>query len=76
MPFLIFNATDGLYAHPDPFATREEAERFATEIRQRFDRHGYYASCEGRIPVSELKLTTEEYMEMEAGARPTPRLWR
>ena len=31
------------------------------QIRQRFDRQGNYASCEGRIPVSELKLTIEEY---------------
>ena len=61
--YYVFNETDGLMAHPDPM-TRVECEAFMAEFRQRFARQGYYASCAGRIPVSELRLSLipeEEY---------------
>src|SRR4030095_4674143 len=53
--YLVINETDGVPAHPDPM-TREQCDVFMEAFRQRFAAQGYYASVEGRIPVSELRL--------------------
>jgi hypothetical protein len=53
--FYVLNETDGILAHPEPM-TRDEADHFMIEFRERFEPQGYYASASGRIPISELRL--------------------
>lgn len=59
MRYLVFNATDGVYASPESM-TLEEAEQFIKEARERYRKQGYYASCAGRIPIEALELEIEE----------------
>lgn len=54
--FLVFNATDGIYASPDEM-TKAEAEKFVREFPRRFDRQGYYlTSSRVRIDPADVKL--------------------
>ena len=53
--FYVLNETDGILAHPEPM-TRAECDAFMVEFRKRFAAQGYYASCKGRIPISEIRL--------------------
>lgn len=53
--FYVLNETDGILAHPEPM-TRAECDAFMVEFRERFAAQGFYASCKGRIPISELRL--------------------
>jgi hypothetical protein len=55
MRYLIFNETDGVYAHPEPVSARK-ARRIVRAIRRRYGAQGYYSSVAGRIPVSELRF--------------------
>lgn len=56
MKYLIFNRTDGVYAHPEP-VSYTEAQRLLTELKQRYQQQGFYASAShGRIPISALEL--------------------
>lgn len=57
--FLVFNATDEVFATPEPM-TKEEALAFMVSFRERFKAQGYYASVDGRIPISELELELME----------------
>jgi hypothetical protein len=43
--FLVFNATDGFYAHPDRM-TKEEAETFIKEFPERYRNQGYYRTSQ------------------------------
>jgi hypothetical protein len=43
---MIFNATDGIYAWPEP-VNREDAERFIEQLRAQFARQGYYKTASG-----------------------------
>lgn len=56
MSFKVFNATDGIFASPGSFRTREQAERFLTRFRSRFENDGYLTSARQRIPASEIRL--------------------
>ena len=53
--FYVLNETDGILANPEPMS-RDEADHFMIDFRERFTPQGYYASAAGRIPVSELRL--------------------
>ena len=56
MKYLIFNRTDGVYAHPEA-VSYAEAKRLMAELKQRYKRQGFYASVShGRIPISRLEL--------------------
>jgi hypothetical protein len=55
MKDLIFNRTDGVYAHPDA-VSRAEGKRIIERLKQRYRLQGYYASVKGRIPISMLEL--------------------
>ncbi len=56
MKYLIFNRTDGVYAHPEA-VSHAEAQRLISELKQRYERQGFYSSASrGRIPISELEL--------------------
>ena len=57
--YFVFNATDQIFAAPESM-TKAEAEAFMVSFRERFRAQGYYASVEGRIPVSELELELVE----------------
>jgi len=46
--FLLWNATDGIFASPENFATRADAEAFAVKFRKRFDRQGFYRDIRGQ----------------------------
>jgi hypothetical protein len=52
--YLIYNATDNVYAYPDP-VTRAEALRIIRALRAAYKRQGYYASVAGHIPVAALR---------------------
>jgi hypothetical protein len=55
MQYLIYNETDGIYAYPEP-VSKAEGERIISELKTRYERQGYYASAQGRIPISDLSL--------------------
>ena len=61
MGFLVFNATDGFYASPDEFKTKEEAEQFVKDFPKRFIQQGYYlTSNRERIEPECVLLKIEE----------------
>jgi hypothetical protein len=61
MRYLVFNATDGVYASPDIF-TRPEAEAFIAEFREWFTQPGYYKTSEGKyIRPAQIDLQLEEF---------------
>lgn len=39
---MVMNQTDGIPANHDTFKSKEEAEKFCLEFRQRFYKQGYY----------------------------------
>lgn len=55
--YLVWNATDGLYADLAVYPTRAAAESAVEAFRARFKRQGYYftARCE-RIPPEEIAI--------------------
>ena len=56
MKYLIFNRTDGVYAHPE-LVSRAEGKRIIASLKRRYRQQGYYASVsQGRIPISMLEL--------------------
>jgi hypothetical protein len=60
--YLVFNATDGIYASPEAM-TKAEAEQFIASFKERFRQQGYYKTAMGqRIPVDavEFELEPEE----------------
>jgi hypothetical protein len=60
MGFLVFNATDGVYASPDEFKTKEEAEKFIMEFPKRYERQGYYRTSRWeKIDAREVLLKIE-----------------
>jgi hypothetical protein len=59
--YLVFNATDGIYASPDAM-TKAEADEFVANFKERFRQQGYYKTAMGqRIPVDGIKLEYVEY---------------
>ncbi len=55
--FALWNATDGVYAAPGTFMTREAAEDYAKAFRARYARQGYYLTTDGlRIPPESVEL--------------------
>lgn len=55
--YALFNQTDQVFAWPEPFATRQEAEAAAREFRARFARQGYYLTVSGlRIAPEDIEL--------------------
>jgi hypothetical protein len=59
--FLVFNATDGVYASPEAFKTREEAEMFCAEFRNRFKAQGYYSDSNwNKISPDDIQLRIQE----------------
>ena len=46
--FMLWNATDGLYASQDEFETEAKAEAFAVRFRKRFVTQGYYLTFDRR----------------------------
>lgn len=65
--FTVFNRTDGIPASPEPFRTREEAERFIREFRKSFfHNQGYYfTSRMERIAPDAIELEVVQYDEEE-----------
>ena len=58
--YLVFNATDGVYASPDPMP-KDVAEEFMLAFRKRFEAQGFYATANGcHIPAAELVLELQE----------------
>jgi hypothetical protein len=53
--YYVLNETDGILADPEPMTHKQSGE-FMVAFRLRFARQGYYASCAGRIPISQLRL--------------------
>lgn len=54
--FRLFNSTDGVWADPRSFRTKEQAERAAEEFRGR-----YYLTADGRrIAPTEVELEVRE----------------
>ncbi len=64
MSFKVFNATDGIFASPGSFKTRDQAERFMIRFRSRFRLSGYRTSAGHRISAAEIQL---EITESESG---------
>ncbi len=58
--FWVWNDTDGIPANPEAFATRQEAEAFCAEYRERFAERGYVTRRWECIPSSEIELRIEE----------------
>jgi hypothetical protein len=60
--FYVFNNTDGFYAAPEPFKTREEAEAFIKHFKtERFKHQGYYFTSDmKRIDPADVDLRIEE----------------
>ena len=59
--FTVMNNTDGITAAREPFDTREEAEKFCLEFRQRFYKQGYYfTSRMERISPDAIELEIVE----------------
>jgi len=56
MKYLVFNETDGVYAHPEAVSARK-ARRIIRALRRRYAPQGYYASVRGRIPASQVRYT-------------------
>lgn len=55
--YALWNDTDGVYAAPELFKTRREAQAYARAFRRRFAAQGYYLTADWeRIPVSEVRL--------------------
>lgn len=55
--YQLFNETDGVFASPETFLTRADAEVFADKFRNRFASQGYYLTAGGeRIPPSAVVL--------------------
>lgn len=46
--FMLWNATDGLYASYEEFETEAQAEAFAVRFRRRFVTQGYYLTFDRR----------------------------
>ena len=58
--YSVWNGTDGIYASPEPFATRAEASAFIAKFRQRFEFQGYYLTSDGlRIHPRDIELVIE-----------------
>lgn len=61
MEYLVFNKTDGFFAHPETFGTKQEAQEFINEFPKRFERQGYYLTADRiRIDPSEVDLEIHE----------------
>jgi hypothetical protein len=59
--FLVFNATDGIYASPKNF-TKAAGEKFIRQFRQRYAGIGYYATADGRrIAPQDILLELKPY---------------
>ena len=57
--WLIFNATDGVMAHPEAMK-ESEIEPFIRAFRNRFNRQGYYLTSRGfRIAPADIKLKAQ-----------------
>lgn len=55
--FFLWNETDQVYASPDTFASKTEAEAFAVTFRKRFERQGFYRNVRGEhIAPSDIEL--------------------
>lgn len=55
--FSLWNETDGVFASPDAFETRAEAEAFAAKFRTRYAAQGYYLTADGlRISPDDVEL--------------------
>jgi hypothetical protein len=55
--FLLWNDTDQVYASPDTFPSKAEAEAFAVTFRKRFERQGFYRNVRGEhIAPSDIEL--------------------
>jgi hypothetical protein len=55
--FLLWNETDQVYASPDTFPSKAEAEAFAVTFRKRFARQGFYRNVSGEnIAPSDIDL--------------------
>ena len=53
----LFNilSPDGISISMENFSTKEEALKFFSEWKKRFEKQGYYSSNHGRIPLTELE---------------------
>ena len=47
--YRVWNETDGIYASPELFKTREEATAFANQFLKRFEQQGYYLNSRGEM---------------------------
>ena len=53
----LFNilSPDGFNISMENFSTKEDALKFFSEWKKRFEKQGYYSSNHGRIPLDELE---------------------
>ncbi|MDO8757402.1 MAG: hypothetical protein Q7J64_05280, partial [Elusimicrobiota bacterium] len=55
--FMLWNAEDQVFASPDTFPSKAEAEAFAVTFRKRFERQGFYRNIRGEhIAPSDVEL--------------------
>ena len=55
--FTVFNSTDGFFATPETFKTREVASAWIVEFRNRYRGQGYYSTSDRtRISPDEIML--------------------
>ena len=65
--YTVFNQTDGIYATPDTFRTRRNAEKFIRSFRRRFIAQGFYLTFRReRIAIDEVQLEIEGVEDDEA----------
>jgi len=60
-PFIVFNDIDGFPAHPDTFATIEEAKAWRLEFMNRFMAQGYYSSPHGRVDMEYILEEPDDF---------------
>jgi hypothetical protein len=53
--YAIFNATDGVWAHPDT-VSRRQAKQIIRKLKERYEQQGFYAAVGGHIPISMRSL--------------------
>jgi hypothetical protein len=61
MKYLIFNQTDGIYASPIEFNTKEAAIRYTEKLRDKYRSQGYYLTSDRhRIPPEAIDYSIKK----------------
>ena len=55
--YIVWNKTDNISTHFDAFSTKEEAEQFAKQFRERYRAQGYYRDNQwNKIAPEDIQL--------------------